>query len=144
MNLNKVIIAGRVTRDPEKRTLENGNSVTSFSVATNRYYTDKSGSKKEETEFHNVVFFGKTAEIAAEYLQKGSLTLIEGRLQTRSWEGKDGNKRYTTEIVGDFLQLGPRGSESNPQRREKKEKDEEEDIPVIDEDDEIDVEDIPF
>ncbi len=148
MNLNKVIIAGRMTKDPEQRSLENGNAVASFGVATNRYFTDSSGEKQERVEFHNVVLFGKTAEIAGKYLKKGSLVLIEGRLQTRSWEGKDGVKRYSTEIVGDTLQFGPKGSETQEvagERKEEGKKEEKEDnIPVIDEDDEIDVEDIPF
>ncbi len=144
MNLNKVIIVGRLTRDPEKRALpESGQSVASFGMATNTYFNDKSGQRQERTEFHNVVLFGGVADVASNYLKKGSLALVEGRLQTRNWEDKEGSKRTTTEIVGERIQLGPRAGESggektNPTPAEDKE------IPVIDEDEEIDVKDIPF
>ena len=151
MNFNKVIIVGRLTQDPEKRTIpESGLSVTSFSVATNSYFKSKSGENQEKVEFHDVVLFGNLADIASQYLQKGSLALFEGRLQTRSWEDKEGNRRYRTEIVGEKLQFGPRqagdnapgkGEESSPGKGERTSNKE---IPIIDEDDEINVEDIPF
>ncbi len=152
MNFNKVIIAGRLTQDPEKRTIpESGLSVTSFSVATNSYFKNKSGENQERTEFHDVVLFGNLADIASQYLQKGSLALFEGRLQTRNWEDKEGNRRYRTEIVGEKLQMGPRqAGEDAPAKRENKSNPGKEDqssnkeIPIIDEDDEINVEDIPF
>ncbi len=154
MNLNKVIVVGRLTQDPEKRTIpESGLSVTSFSVATNSYFKNKSGENQERTEFHDMVLFGNLADIASQYLQKGSLALFEGRLQTRSWEDKEGNKRYRTEIVGERLQFGPRqaggGGSSEKEEYKKgsnpsKGKQSEKEIPVIDEDDEINVEDIPF
>src|SRR3989344_4951640 len=119
MNLNKVLIVGRVTADPQVRQTTSGASVSSFSVATNRVWTDKAGAKQEETEFHNVVTWGRQAEIAGQFLTKGSLVLIEGRLQTRSWQDKQGGQRKTTEIICDRLQLGPRphstGSTSSPQ-----------------------------
>ncbi len=147
MNLNKVIIVGRLTQDPEKRTIpDSGISVTSFGVATNSYFKDKSGQSKEQTEFHNLVMFGNVADIAVNYLKKGSLALFEGRLQTRNWEDKDGNKRYKTEVVAEKLQLGPRsegGSSSLPQK-DTSSKDNKKEIPVVDEDEEIDVKDIPF
>jgi len=108
MNLNKVIIVGRVTAQPELRQIPSGASVTSFSIATNRVWTDKGGAKQEETEFHNVVAWGRQAEIASQYLTKGALVLIEGRLRTRSWEDKQGNTRRTTEIIIERLQLGPK------------------------------------
>jgi len=108
MNLNKVIIVGRMTADPELRKTANGTSVTSFGVATNRVWTDQGGQKQEETEFHNVVAWGRTAEIATQFLTKGSLVMIEGRLRTRSWEDKQGVTRKSTEIVTERLQLGPR------------------------------------
>jgi len=110
MNFNKVIIVGRMTADPELRTISSGNSVTSFGVATNRYWVNKQGERQEGTEFHNVVVWGKQAEIVNQFLKKGSLILIEGRLQTRDWEGRDGQKRRTTEIVAQRVQFGPRSS----------------------------------
>jgi len=109
MNFNKAIILGNLTRDPESRSLPSGQSVTTFSVATNRVYTDKSGAKQQNTEFHNVVAFGKLADICSRYLNKGKLVLVEGRIQTRSWQSQEGFKRYRTEIVIENMQLGPRG-----------------------------------
>ncbi len=153
MNFNKAIVVGRLTQDPEKRTIpDSGMSVTSFSMATNSYFKNSSGENQERTEFHDIVLFGNLADVATNYLKKGSLALIEGRLQTRSWEGKDGNKRYRTEIVGERLQLGPRYSEgenygnnkNNPSKEGGKSQGKDKEIPVIDEDDEINVEDIPF
>jgi len=111
MNLNKVFIIGNLTRDPELRALPSGISVVSFGVATNRVWKDKSGQKKEDVQFHNIVAFGKQAEIAKQYLTKGSSVLIEGRIQTRTWEAQDGQKRSKTEIVSERLQLGPRRGE---------------------------------
>jgi len=108
MNLNKVFILGRLTADPQLRTTSGGQSVASFSVATNRVWTDKAGAKQESVEFHNVVVWARQAEIASQFLKKGSLVLIEGRLQTRSWEDKQGQSRKTTEIVAERMQLGPR------------------------------------
>jgi len=113
MNLNKAIIAGRLVRDPEVKDLPTGTKVASVSVATGRVYKDKSGGKREETEFHNVVMFGRTAEVAGQYLQKGQLVIIEGRIQTRNWE-KDGQKHYRTEIICDQMQMGPRPGDAKP------------------------------
>jgi len=110
MYLNKVFIIGNLTRDPELRSLPSGRPVTNFSVATNRVWKDQSGNKQESTDFHNIVTFGRQAEIASQYLRKGSSVMVEGRIQTRSWEGNDGAKRYRTEIVADRIQLGPRPS----------------------------------
>ncbi len=112
MDLNKVMIIGRLTRDPEMRSTGNGTNVASFSVATGFNWTDQSGQKKEQTEFHNVVAWRKLAEIVNQYLKKGSQVYIEGRLQTRSWDGQDGKKNYRTEIVADsMIMLGrPGGS----------------------------------
>ncbi len=108
---NRVIIAGNVTKDPELRTTPSGQSVTSFSVATNRRYKDASGELQETTEFHNVVAWGKLAELCTQLLRKGSGVLIEGRLQTRSWEGQDGVKRQTTEIIAEnMIALTPKGA----------------------------------
>jgi len=108
MNLNKVFILGRLTADPQLRATSAGQPVGSFSVATNRVWTNKAGQKQEGTEFHNIVVWGKQAEIASRFLTKGSLVLVEGRLQTRSWEDKQGQQRKTTEIVADRIQLGPK------------------------------------
>lgn len=148
MNLNKVFIAGRLTADPELRTTPGGAHVISFSVATNRVWTDKNGSRKEETEFHNVVAWGRQAEIVNQFLKKGGLILVEGRLQTRSWEGKDGQTRRTTEIVAERIQLGPRaggGAAPSSPRAEGVDEAKKEDMPVIDLDSEnINPEDLPF
>lgn len=108
MNLNKVFLLGRLTVNPQVRSTTSGQSVASFGVATNRVWNDKAGQKQEQVEFHNIVVWGKQAEVASKFLVKGSLVFVEGRLQTRSWEGKDGQQRKTTEIVADRIQLGPR------------------------------------
>ena len=103
MNLNKAMIIGNLTRDPETRNTPQGQTVTSFSVATNLVWTDSSGQKQEKVEYHNVVAWRKLAEICAQYLRKGSKVFIEGRLQTRDWEGQDGVRRYRTEIVAENM-----------------------------------------
>ncbi len=108
MYINKAIIYGNLTRDPEKRALPSGQAVCSFAVATNRTYTDKDGKKQEQTEFHDVVAFGKLADVMGQWLKKGRPVYIEGRMQTRSWE-QDGVKRYRTEIVADNFQFGADG-----------------------------------
>lgn len=103
-DFNQAIVLGNLTKDPELRYTPKGQAVTSFSVATNRRWTNKDdGQQQEATEFHNVVAWGKLAEICSQILYKGRKALIVGRLQTRSWEGQDGNKRYTTEIVADHI-----------------------------------------
>jgi single-strand DNA-binding protein len=144
MNLNKVILIGRLTRDPETRALPSGQSVTSFGLATDRFFNDKSGQKQQQTEFHNIVLFGKLADIASQYLNKGSLVLIEGRLQTRTWQDSSGNQRSRTEIIGERIQLGPKSAEKiAPPAKKEKEEPPKEDIPVIEEN-EINIKDIPF
>lgn len=105
MYLNKALVAGNLTRDPEMKALPSGQNVTSFSVATNRVYKDKEGARQEATDYHNIIVFGKAAESCNTYLKKGSQVLVEGRLQTRSWE-KDGVTHYRTEIVSDSVQFG--------------------------------------
>lgn len=114
MNLNKVFLVGRLTKDPEGRTTPSGKPVTNFSIANNRVWTDATGNKQEATEYHNIVLWGRLAEISAQYLVKGQEVLIEGRLQTRSWEAQDGTKRYTTEIIAEGMQMGskPQGARS--------------------------------
>ena len=146
MNLNKVFIIGRLTADPQLRTTPTGTEVATLGVATNRTWIDKSGQKKEEAEFHNVVVWGKQASIVKQFLVKGSMIFIEGRLQTRSWEGKDGQPRKTTEIVADRIQLGPRPSGGGAPRSETRgDSPAKEEMPVIDIDrEEIKKEDLPF
>ncbi len=107
MYLNKAMIFGNLTRDPEMRALPSGQQVCSFSIATNYTYKDRDGKRVEKSDFHNVVVFGRQAETSAQYLKKGSSAYVEGRLQTQSWE-KDGVKQYRTEIVADRVQFGPR------------------------------------
>lgn len=109
MYLNKVFLYGNLTRDPELKALPSGTQVASFSIATNRTYKDKDGKKQEQADFHNIVAFGRTAEVMSQYLSKGRPVFIEGRIQTRSWEGKDGSKQYRTEIVVDNFQFGASG-----------------------------------
>ena len=110
MDLNKVMLIGRLTRDPEIRTTPNGTNVASFSVATGFSWTDQQGQKKEQTEFHNVVAWRKLADIIGQYLKKGSQVYLEGRLTTRSWEGQDGKKNYRNEVVVDnMIMLGRPG-----------------------------------
>ena len=110
MNLNKVFIIGRLTQDPEIRSTQSGQSVATIRMATNRVWTDKSGQKQEGTEYHTIVAWGRLGEIAGQYLKKGGLAMFEGRLQTRSWVDQNSNKRYTTEIVAESLQMGPRAA----------------------------------
>jgi single-strand DNA-binding protein len=110
-SVNKVILIGNLGKDPEVRYLPSGDAVTNISVATTDTWKDKSGEKQEHTEWHRVAFFGKTAEIAGEYLKKGSPVYIEGRIRTRKWQDKEGNDKYSTEIVADRMQLlGGRGA----------------------------------
>lgn len=110
MYLNKAFVIGNLTRDPELKSLPSGVQVASMSVATNRVWKDKDGNRQEDTEYHNVVVFGRQAETSAQYLKKGASVLVEGRLQTRSWEA-DGQKKYRTEIVADRVQFGSRMSD---------------------------------
>src|SRR3989344_2535514 len=108
MYINKAMVFGNLTRDPELRALPSGVNVCNFSVATNRVYRDRDGKKQEQADFHNVVVFGRQADIVAQYLKKGRSVFVEGRMQTRSWE-KDGQKQYRTEVIADRVQFGPSG-----------------------------------
>jgi len=149
MNVNKVILVGRLTRDPDIRTTNSGQTVTSVGIATNNYWTDKSGQKQERTEFHNVILWGRLAEIAGQYLTKGQEAYFEGRLQTRTYTGRDGVERRATEVVAENMQLGsrPRGAgapspAATPQKQEPQEE-----IPTINLDEEqgeVKIEDVPF
>ena len=103
--VNKAILIGRLGRDPEMRYTASGTAVVNFSIATNHFTKDQSGNNTEQTEWHNIVAFGRTAEVAGEYLSKGRLVYIEGRLQTRSWDDQNGQKKYKTEVVCINLQL---------------------------------------
>jgi len=110
MYLNKAFLYGNLTRDPELKALPSGSQVANFGLATNRTYKDKNGAKQEATEFHNVVAFGRTAEIIAQYVKKGRPIYVEGRIQTRSWDDKEsGKKNYRTEIVVENFQFGDGG-----------------------------------
>jgi single-strand DNA-binding protein len=160
MNLNRAIIVGRLVKDPETKMLPSGQQVANFSMATSRVYKDQTGQKQEKTEFHNIVIFGKMAETASLYLKKGALALIEGHIQTRSWQDASGVKKYRTEIIADSLQLGPRpqgqgqtaplgagyASQSigKSKGQSSQEPIEDQDIPIIEENDTIDVKNIPF
>jgi single-strand DNA-binding protein len=155
MNLNKAMIIGNLTRDPELRNTANGQAVASFSVATNLVWTDQSGQQQKKVEFHNVIAWRKLAEICAKYLHKGSKVYIEGRLQTTDWTGQDGVKRYRTEIVTEnMIMLDNKGdngdsyNNSAPQANNNNSNNNSEDVvDVKDEtvdDEEIRVENIPF
>ena len=150
-SLNKAMLIGNLTRDPEMRKTTSGQSVCSFSIATNRVYTDAQGQKKDQPEYHNIVAWGRLAEICAQYLVKGKKVYIDGRIQTRDWEAQDGQKKYRTEIVAENMIMLDRGGSpmggnqpgamdsSAPITN----------VPVADEpsaapDDEIKLEDIPF
>lgn len=114
-NLNKVFLIGRLGADPEPKTTTSGRSVLNITLASSEHYKDKSGNKQERTEWHRLVFWEKTADIVSRYCHKGSQLFVEGSLQTREWQDKDGNKRYTTEIVGKNIQLldpKPQGQQS--------------------------------
>lgn len=109
MYINKALLFGNLTRDPELRALPSGMNVVNFSIATNRVFKDRDGKKQEQADFHNIVVFGRQADIVHQYLKKGSSVFVEGRMQTRSWE-KEGQKMYRTEVVADRVQFGPRAS----------------------------------
>lgn len=114
-SLNKAMIIGNLTRDPEVRTTTTGQAVANFGVATNHSWTDQNGQKQEKAEFHNVVVWGKLAEICRQYLFKGKKVYIDGRLQTREWQGQDGVKRYKTEIIADTMIMLDRGQQASTQ-----------------------------
>lgn len=152
MNYNKAVIVGRLTRDPESKTLPSGQPVTNFSLATNRVWTDQGGNKQEAVEFHNVSAFGKLAEICSRYLSKGRLVLIEGRLRTSNWEDQNQVRHYRTEIVAENMQMGPKTDSSrspaspapSAPASEPKTPATDEDIPIIEAEEKVEVKDIPF
>jgi single-strand DNA-binding protein len=144
MNLNRAIIVGRITRNPEVRTTPNGQSVASFGIATNRFWKGADGQKQEKVEFHNIVAWGKLAEICSQYVTKGQLILIEGRIETRTWETPDGNKKNRTEIVAENMQMGPRTQGS--MQRESAQENDLQNSPSQSQssEEEINIEEIPF
>jgi single-strand DNA-binding protein len=149
-SLNRAEIIGNLTRDPELRKTTSGQSVASFSVATNRAYTDSTGVKKEQADYHNVVAWGRLAEICSQYLTKGKKVYIDGRMQTRDWEGQDGQKKYRTEIVAENMIMLDRGGSpmgggsSRPDASSADGAPNVADEPSQTPDDEIKLEDIPF
>jgi len=158
MNLNKVFILGRLTGDPQLRSTKSGSPVAVFSLATNRVWNDKNNQKQEEVEYHNIVVWGRQAEIVSKFLLKGQLALVEGRMSTRSYEDKQGVKKYVTEIVAERVQFGPKsagggqGSSFKPQASgpgdsmdsSENQMSATEEIPTINIDEEIKAEDLPF
>jgi len=148
MNINKALIAGRLTKDPTLRSTPNGNTVATFSVATSQTWKDKQGQKQEKATFHNIVFWGRIAEVCGQYLTKGQEVFIEGRIETRKYQDKQGYDRYVTEIIGENMQMGakPKGySQSSPTSPNPGTPVKEEEIPTIQQDeDEVRIEDVPF
>jgi single-strand DNA-binding protein len=139
--VNKVILVGNLGKDPEVRHLENGASVANFPIATTESYKDRNGNRQETTEWHNIVLWRGLADIAEKYLRKGNQVYIEGKLRTRSWEDKEGNTRYTTEVIGDNLtMLGGRPSESSESPSMKSEAPSNKAKTAVEEDDD----DLPF
>ena len=147
-SLNRATILGNLTRDPEVKQTPSGQKVCTLGVATNRQWNDASGNKQEATEFHNVVAWARLAEICGQYLSKGRKVYIEGRLQTRDWEGQDGIKRYKTEIIAENMQMGPKsgGGAGNYSPEASSKASAVEEIPTISQDEPpaSDLEDIPF
>lgn len=155
MNINKVLIAGRITLNPELKALPSGSKVCSFGVATNETYKDAQGVKKEKTEFHNIVIFGKLAETVAQYMTKGSEIFIEGKIQNRSWDAQDGTKKYRTEIIAQSVQFGAKPKDAqaksatpsyNEMKDDKSFEERVDDLSATDyaQDEDINLEDIPF
>jgi len=159
MNLNKTFILGNLTRDPELRQTQGGQTVCSFAIATNRFYKDSSGQRQQQAEFHNVVAWGRQAEIIHQYLKKGSILLVEGRLQTRSWQDPQGMKHWKTEVIAENIQLGPRPGGGSMEAGSMRSDDEQRSPPAAEQKmpeaplptielgqdgDEIDIKDIPF
>jgi single-strand DNA-binding protein len=145
MYLNKAFLIGNLTRDPELKALPSGINVCSFSIATNRVWKDKNGEKQESADFHNIVVFGRQAETVAQYMKKGSQVMIEGRMQTRSWDDQATNtKKYRTEVIADRVQFGT-NSGNKVESKPAEGKQESEELETIEyPEEQINVEDIPF
>ncbi|HPN96547.1 MAG TPA: single-stranded DNA-binding protein [Candidatus Moranbacteria bacterium] len=159
MNVNKVLLVGRLTRDPEIRNTSSGQTVASISMATNRFWKDKNGQRQEKTEFHNVILWGRLAEIAGQYLTKGQEAFIEGRIENRKYTAKDGTERRVTEVIAENMQLGqraqggtgsftqrPASNNNFPAPASSVKETPAEEIPTInlDEEEEVKIEDVPF
>lgn len=151
MYINKVLLYGNLTKDPEVKALPSGIKVASFGLATNRTYKDKNGVKQEKTDFHNVVVFGKQAELIEQYMKKGNPLYVDGRIETRSWDGQDGKKNYRTEIIVENFQFGPKqtsGGGGYQSRSDSPKKDgdssKESGSEIQYPEEEINIEDIPF
>ena len=148
MNINKALIAGRLTKDPMVKNTPSGQTVATFSVATSQTWKDKQAQKQEKATFHNIVVWGRLAEIAGQYLTKGQEVFIEGKIETRSYQSKDGTTRYVTEIIGGNMQMGskPKGyTQNSPTAPNNGEARPDEEIPTIQQgDDEINIADVPF
>lgn len=152
MNLNKVFLIGRLTGDPQLRSTKGGQQVAVFSIATNRVWSDKNNQKQEQVEYHNIVVWGRQAEVASKFLLKGQVVLVEGRIQSRDYEDKSGVKRKVTEIVAERVQFGPKAGGASaggqgfakPQEAAAEQKSPLEEIPTINIDEEIKPEDLPF
>ena len=145
MYLNKVILIGNLTRDPELKAIPSGNKVCTFGLATNRVYKDSNGVRQEKTDFHNIVVWGKTAENVAMYMKKGSQILVEGRLETRSWDDAGtGAKKYRTEIIADTIQFGSKNSSSGNSNQSPKQEEGDSLDTIEYPDEQINAEDIPF
>lgn len=143
MNFNKAFVLGNVTRDPELRKTQSGRAVTTFGLATNRVWKNAEGVEQRQAEFHNIVAWGRLAEICSQYLKKGSLVFIEGRIATRSWQDQQGQKRYKTEIIAQTMQMGPKSLGGAAPKMESPS----EEIATVEyppEEDEIKPEEIPF
>lgn len=151
MYLNKAMLFGNLTKDPEVRALPSGIKVASFGLATNRTYKDKNGVKQEKVDFHNIVVFGKQAELVAQYMKKGSSIFVEGRIESRSWDDASGQKKYKTEIIVENFQFGPKGGNSAggsyaPKEASPSKSSQSEDVggEIKYPEEEINIEDIPF
>jgi single-strand DNA-binding protein len=151
MNLNKVFLIGNLSRDVTLRTTPSGQSVADFSVATNRIWMGANSQKQQEVEFHNIVVWGKMAELCNQYLAKGRLVFIEGRIRTRTWQDSSGQKRYKTEIIAENIQFGPKSAKESPKLEMPPDEEEfsREELPVLeadtpDEKDDLNSEEIPF
>jgi single-strand DNA-binding protein len=146
MYLNKAILIGNLTRDPELKAIASGNKVCTFSIATNRTYKDANGVRQEKTDYHNIVVWGKTAENVATYMKKGSQILVEGRMETRSWDDAATNtKKYRTEVIADTVQFGSKPNNSSSSNSQAPVSKKEEEIDTIEyPEEQINAEDIPF
>jgi single-strand DNA-binding protein len=141
MNLNRVILIGNITKEIDLKTTPSGNSVATFGLATNRTWKDKQGNKQEQATFHNIVAWGKTGEVIKQYCTKGSMIMVEGRIDNRTYDKKDGTKGYISEVIVENFQFGPRVETGKPREEHQEEPEE---LPVIEDGENINIEDINF